>query len=163
MRFGFGPLTLESPVGWRCVGCSRPADGSCCGKKQVDVFEEGLEQAVTAEWWGFDSVWAGEANFSKVGFNSSSPVVAAGIAQRTEFVRVGVMPTLGLVNAIYLAEEVACIDNIAAGRSMAPSGTIFTTALTVNLSLIAPSSNSAKSPATFLLSLDISTRMFRGS
>ena len=118
MRFGFGPLTLESPVGWRCVGCSRPADGSCCGKKQVDVFEEGLEQAVTAEWWGFDSVWAGEANFSKVGFNSSSPVVAAGIAQRTEFVRVGVMPTLGLVNAIYLAEEVACIDNIAAGRAI---------------------------------------------
>lgn len=118
MRFGLGPLTMELPVGWRCVGCIKPSDGSCCGKKQVDVYEEALEASTTAEWWGFDSVWAGEANFTKAGFNSSSSVVAAGMAQRTEFTRVGVMPILGLVNAMYIAEEVACIDNISAGRAV---------------------------------------------
>lgn len=103
MRFGLGPLTIES-VGSR--------------KNQVDVYEEALEQAVTAEWWGFDSVWAGERHFTPDSLNSSSSVVGAALAQRTEFMRVGVMPVLGLVNAMYVAEEVACIDNIGAGRTI---------------------------------------------
>lgn len=103
MRFGLGPLTIES------VGSK---------KNQVDVYEEALEQAVTAEWWGFDSVWAGERHFTPDSFNSSSSVIGAALAQRTEFLRVGVMPVLGLVNAMYLAEEVACIDNIGAGRTI---------------------------------------------
>ncbi|GAA1700084.1 hypothetical protein GCM10009792_20280 [Microcella alkalica] len=103
MRFGLGPLTMEI------------ADPS---KKQVDVYEEALEQTVTAEWWGFDSVWAGERHFTPDHFNSSASVIGAALAQRTEFVRVGVMPVLGLVNAMYLAEEVACIDNISNGRTI---------------------------------------------
>lgn len=103
MRFGLGPLTIE-PVGGH--------------KKHVDVYEEALEQATTAEWWGFDSVWADEHHFTPDSFNSSSAVVSAGMAQRTEYLRVGVMPVLGLVNAMYVAEEVACIDNISAGRAM---------------------------------------------
>ena len=103
MRFGLGPLTIEAVEGT---------------KKHVDVYEEALEQATTAEWWGFDSVWAHEHHFTADSFNSSASVVGAAIAQRTEFVRVGVMPVLGLVNALYVAEEVACIDNISAGRTM---------------------------------------------
>jgi alkanesulfonate monooxygenase SsuD/methylene tetrahydromethanopterin reductase-like flavin-dependent oxidoreductase (luciferase family) len=118
MRFGLGPMTMESTTGWRCAGCRRPPDGGCCGRKQVDIYEEVLEHAVTAEWWGFDSVWVGEHHFTPDSFNSSSSVVAAGVAQRTEFVRVGVMPTLGLVNALYVAEEVACVDNISNGRTI---------------------------------------------
>lgn len=102
MRFGLGPLTIE-PAG---------------DKKHVDVYEEALEQAVLAEWWGFDSVWVDERNFTASSFNSSSSVLAAAIAQRTDFVRVGMMPILGLVNAIYVAEEAACVDNIANGRVM---------------------------------------------
>jgi len=102
MRFGLGPLTIE-PAG---------------GKKHVDVYEEALEQAVVAEWWGFDSVWVDEANFTPSAFNSSSPVIAAAIAHRTTHVRVGMMPILGLVNAIYVAEEAACVDNISNGRVM---------------------------------------------
>jgi len=100
MRFGLGPLTIE-PAG---------------GKNHVDVYEEALEQAVIAEWWGFDSVWVGEHNFTPDSFNSSSSVIAAAVAQRTTFVRVGMMPTLGLVNAMYVAEEAACVDNISNGR-----------------------------------------------
>lgn len=100
MRFGLGPLTIE-PAG---------------GKNHVDVYEEALEQAVLAEWWGFDSVWVDERNFTDDSFNSSSSVIAAAVAQRTEFVRVGMMPLMGLVNAMYLAEEAACIDNISDGR-----------------------------------------------
>ena len=101
MRFGLGPLTIEAAH----------------GKNHVDVFEEALEQAVIAEWWGFDSVWLDERNFTgTTSFNSSSAVLAAAVAQRTSHVRVGTMPILGLVNAIYVAEEVACVDNIANGR-----------------------------------------------
>jgi len=103
MRFGLGPLTMEVAAE---------------SKKQVDVMEEALEQAVTAEWWGFDSVWAGERHFTPDHFNSSSSVIGAALAQRTEFMRVGVMPVLGLVNAMYVAEEVACIDNIGNGRTI---------------------------------------------
>jgi alkanesulfonate monooxygenase SsuD/methylene tetrahydromethanopterin reductase-like flavin-dependent oxidoreductase (luciferase family) len=100
MRFGLGPLTIE-PVN---------------GKQHVDVYEEALEQAEFAENWGFDSVWVGEEYFSSQCLSSSSAVVGAAVAQRTSFARVGVMPTLGLSHAIHLAEEIACIDNLANGR-----------------------------------------------
>ena len=100
MRFGLGPLTIE-PAG---------------GKRHVDVYEEALEQAEFAENWGFDSVWVGETYFSAQHLNSSSSVIGAAVAQRTSYARVGLMPTLGLSHAIYLAEEVAAIDNLANGR-----------------------------------------------
>jgi alkanesulfonate monooxygenase SsuD/methylene tetrahydromethanopterin reductase-like flavin-dependent oxidoreductase (luciferase family) len=103
MRFGLGPLTI---------------DQSSPGKKLVDVHEEALEHAAAAEWWGLDSVWADEDYFAEHNPNSSSSVVAAALAERTEFMRVGIMPVLGLVNPLYIAEEVACIDNISAGRSI---------------------------------------------
>jgi len=118
MRFGLGPMTLESVQGWRCAGCRKPTDGSCCGRKQVDIYEEVLEFATTAEWWGFDSVWVDERHFTPDSFNSSASVVAAGLSQRTDYIRIGMMPVLGLVNAIYVAEEVACVDNINAGRTI---------------------------------------------
>ena len=88
MRFGLGPLSIEK----------------VSNKTHVDVYEDALEQSVAAEWWGFDSVWVDEKNFSSSSFNSSASVIAAAIAQRTEFVRIGMMPLMGLVNAIYLAE-----------------------------------------------------------
>jgi alkanesulfonate monooxygenase SsuD/methylene tetrahydromethanopterin reductase-like flavin-dependent oxidoreductase (luciferase family) len=118
MRFGLGPMTLESLQGWRCLGCRKPQDGSCCGRKQVDIYEEVLEYATTAEWWGFDSVWVDERHFTPDSFNSSASVVAAGLSQRTDYIRIGMMPVLGLVNALYVAEEVACVDNINAGRTI---------------------------------------------
>lgn len=117
MRFGLGPMTMESVQGWRCSGCRKPERG-CCGRKQVDIYEEVLEHGVTAEWWGFDSVWVDERHFTPDSFNSSAAVVAAGLSQRTDYVRIGMMPVLGLVNSIYVAEEVACIDNINAGRTI---------------------------------------------
>ena len=100
MRFGLGPLTIES----------------IAGKQHVDVYEEALEQVEIAEHWGFDSVWVDERNFTPGAFNSSAAVVGAAVAQRSTYVRIGLMPLAGLVNAIYVAEEVACIDNISNGR-----------------------------------------------
>ena len=100
MRFGLGPLSIEK----------------VSNKTHVDVYEDALEQSVAAEWWGFDSVWVDEKNFSSSSFNSSASVIAAAISQRTAFVRSGMMPLMGLVNAIYLAEEAACVDNISNGR-----------------------------------------------
>jgi len=84
----------------------------------VDIYEEVLEYATTAEWWGFDSVWVDERYFTPDSFNSSASVVAAGLSQRTDYIRIGMMPVLGLVNAIYVAEEAACVDNINAGRTI---------------------------------------------
>jgi len=100
MRFGLGPLTIE------------PANS----KQHVDVYEEALEHAEFAENWGFDSVWVGEEYFNSRQLNSSSSVIGAAVARRTRYARVGVMPTLGLSHAIYVAEEMACIDNLANGR-----------------------------------------------
>lgn len=102
MRFGLGPLPIL-PV---------------AGEKLVDVYGEALEHAAAAEWWGFDSVWVGEEPHGHRGANSSSSVVAAALAQRTTHVRVGTMPMLGLSHALYLAEEAACIDNLANGRAI---------------------------------------------
>lgn len=103
MRFGLGPLTI---------------DQSYTDKKLTDIYEEALEHSAVAEWWGLDSVWADERYFTSSNANSSSTVLGAALAQRTRFVRVGMVTTLGLVNPLYVAEEVACIDNIGTGRSI---------------------------------------------
>ncbi len=115
MRFGLGPMTCEVVDGWRSAGLPT---GVGVETKQVDIYEEVLEWATTAEWWGFDSVWVDERHFTPDSFNTSSSVIAAALSQRTEYVRVGMMPVLGLVNAMYVAEEASCIDNINSGRTV---------------------------------------------
>jgi alkanesulfonate monooxygenase SsuD/methylene tetrahydromethanopterin reductase-like flavin-dependent oxidoreductase (luciferase family) len=100
MRFGLGPYELQS-------------DGS---KQRVELYDEMLEQAVLAEEVGFDSVWAGEGHFTPDGSCSSSETAAAAVAARTYAARIGVFSTLNLTNPLYIAEDIAVLDNIANGR-----------------------------------------------
>jgi len=100
MRFGLGPYEL----------------GSESSKPLVESYEQMLEQAAYAEELGFDSVWVGESHFTQDGACPSAETAAAAVAIRTRAVRIGVLPTLALCNPLYVAEDVAVLDNIAKGR-----------------------------------------------
>ncbi len=100
MRLGLGPYELQS-------------DGS---KPHTEVYEEMLEQAALAEEMGFDSVWLGESHFTREGACSSPETAAAAVAMRTGAVRIGVCSSLNLTNPLYIAEDIAVLDNIANGR-----------------------------------------------
>jgi alkanesulfonate monooxygenase SsuD/methylene tetrahydromethanopterin reductase-like flavin-dependent oxidoreductase (luciferase family) len=100
MRFGLGPYEL----------------GLDDSKPQVEVYEQMLEETAQAEELGFDSVWIAENHFAPDGSCSASQPVAAGVAARTHAVRIGVFSTLTVTNPLYIAEDVAVLDNIANGR-----------------------------------------------
>jgi alkanesulfonate monooxygenase SsuD/methylene tetrahydromethanopterin reductase-like flavin-dependent oxidoreductase (luciferase family) len=92
MKFGLGPY---------CVG---GAGG-----------EELLAQASAAEQHAFDSVWVEERQATRGDPVAAAPVAAAA-AVRTTAVRIGVMPVLGLVNPVYVAEDIAVLDCLSGGR-----------------------------------------------
>lgn len=100
MRFGIGPL--EAPL------ARTAADGD---------YGPALEQAGLAEENGFDSVWVLERHFTADGRCPHGPALAAALAARTSALRIGVIAPLGLTNPLYLAEDMAVLDNIAGGRT----------------------------------------------
>jgi alkanesulfonate monooxygenase SsuD/methylene tetrahydromethanopterin reductase-like flavin-dependent oxidoreductase (luciferase family) len=88
------------------------------GSTQVAAFQEGLELAEAAETWGVDCLWLGELHFNPARSVVSAPMVlAAFIAGRTRRLRVGTaVQLLPLSNPLRIAEEVATLDHISAGR-----------------------------------------------
>jgi alkanesulfonate monooxygenase SsuD/methylene tetrahydromethanopterin reductase-like flavin-dependent oxidoreductase (luciferase family) len=100
MRFGLGPYEL----------------GADDGKPQVEVYEQMLEEATQAEELGFDSIWLAESHFTPDGGCSSAEAAAAAVAVRTQAARIGVFSTVTLTHPLYVAEDVAVLDNIAGGR-----------------------------------------------
>ena len=87
------------------------------GEAPARLFAECVEQSVLAEQLGFHSVWIAEHHFSRYSLGSSSTVLAAAIAARTERIRLGtgvLIPTLH--NPIRLAEDTATLDCISGGR-----------------------------------------------
>ena len=87
------------------------------GKSPARLFAECVEQAVFGERLGFHSVWIAEHHFSRYSLGSSSLVLAAAIASRTERIRLGtgvLIPTLH--NPIRLAEDTATLDCVSGGR-----------------------------------------------
>ena len=87
------------------------------GEQPARLFAECVEQAVFGEELGFHSVWIAEHHFSRYSLGSSSLVLAAAIASRTERIRLGtgvLIPTLH--NPIRLAEDAATLDCISGGR-----------------------------------------------
>jgi alkanesulfonate monooxygenase SsuD/methylene tetrahydromethanopterin reductase-like flavin-dependent oxidoreductase (luciferase family) len=100
MRFGLGPYDLISDD----------------QQSSASRYEEMLEQAAEAEELGFDSVWLAERHFTPDGACSSSEAAAAGVALRTRATRIGVFTTVNVTNPLYIAEDVAVLDNIANGR-----------------------------------------------
>ena len=87
------------------------------GEQPARLFSECVEQAVFGEQLGFHSVWIAEHHFSRYSLGSSSLVLAAAIAARTERIRLGtgvLIPTLH--NPIRLAEDTATLDCVSGGR-----------------------------------------------
>lgn len=100
MRFGLGPFAAE-------------ADG---GLSWEDAYEIMGDAVVFAENAGFDSAWVAERHFTDEGYCPSSFVAASYLAARTESIRLGVMPILGLTHPLYIAEDAATLDNASGGR-----------------------------------------------
>jgi alkanesulfonate monooxygenase SsuD/methylene tetrahydromethanopterin reductase-like flavin-dependent oxidoreductase (luciferase family) len=89
----------------------------------AEVYREHLEESVLAERLGFDGVWASEHHFSEDAWNPSPLTFLTAVAARTERVRVGpYVLLLPLHNPVRVAEDVAVLDNLSAGRVDLPVG-----------------------------------------
>jgi alkanesulfonate monooxygenase SsuD/methylene tetrahydromethanopterin reductase-like flavin-dependent oxidoreductase (luciferase family) len=88
------------------------------GVSQGAAFRETLDVVDLAEDWGLDGVWLGELHFNPARSVLSAPMVmAAFIAGRTRRLRVGTaVQLLPLNNPLRIAEDVATVDQVSAGR-----------------------------------------------
>ena len=81
------------------------------------AYDEMLEQVEFAEHLGFDTVWLAEHHGSTYGSMPSGSVMAAAIAQRTKFMRIGLaVSILPFNNPVRIAEEYAMVDVLSDGR-----------------------------------------------
>jgi alkanesulfonate monooxygenase SsuD/methylene tetrahydromethanopterin reductase-like flavin-dependent oxidoreductase (luciferase family) len=88
------------------------------GLSQTEAFAQAFGVADAAEAWGVDGVWLGEQHFNPTRSVMSAPlVIASAIAARTRRLRVGTaVQLLPLNNPLRIAEEVATVDHVSAGR-----------------------------------------------
>lgn len=88
------------------------------GDSQSAAFQAGFELVDAAEAWGLDGVWLSEMHFNPARSVLAAPlIVASSIATRTKRLRVGMaVHILPLNNPLRIAEEVATLDHISAGR-----------------------------------------------
>ncbi len=81
------------------------------------IYEAEVPQMVAAEALGYDSVWIAEHHFSTYGTCSAPQVLAAALAGQTKRLRAGTAITLlPLHDPVQLAEELAVLDVLSAGR-----------------------------------------------
>ena len=92
--------------------------GNRQGRTEAGAFQESFALVDAAEAWGLDGAWLAEFHFNPVRSVLSSPiVVASAIATRTKRLRIGMaVYVLPLNNPLRIAEEVATVDHISAGR-----------------------------------------------
>jgi alkanesulfonate monooxygenase SsuD/methylene tetrahydromethanopterin reductase-like flavin-dependent oxidoreductase (luciferase family) len=82
-----------------------------------DFYASCLDQIVTAEAQGFDSVWLTEHHFCDDGYTPSPLVIAAAIGARTKRMRIGTnLIILPLHNPIRIAEDAATLSLLTGGR-----------------------------------------------
>src|SRR5437868_11938340 len=88
------------------------------GVGQAEAFRDIFDTAERADALGIDCVWLGEIHFTPTrSVISSSLQVASAIASRTRRLRVGTaVQVLPLNHPLRIAEEVATVDHISAGR-----------------------------------------------
>jgi alkanesulfonate monooxygenase SsuD/methylene tetrahydromethanopterin reductase-like flavin-dependent oxidoreductase (luciferase family) len=88
------------------------------GSDEGEWFQETFALVDAAEAWGLDGVWLGEIHFNPVRSVLSSPMALSGfLAARTRRVRIGTAITvLPLSNPLRIAEDVATVDHLSAGR-----------------------------------------------
>lgn len=93
-----------------------PADAP--GRSMVQTYRDVLEQAVTGEALGFESVWTVEQHFSASASIVPAPeLLLAAIAARTRTLRLGTgVVLLPLSHPVRVAEELAVLDVISDGR-----------------------------------------------
>lgn len=88
-----------------------------------EVIEQALWEVDFAEQNGFDSVWIAEHHFTGFGLVGTPSVYAAAIAQRTRRIRIGYgVAVVPLHQPLRLAEEIAWVDQLSAGRVMVGFG-----------------------------------------
>lgn len=81
------------------------------------AYDEMLDQVEYAEYLGFDTVWLAEHHGSSYGSMPSPQVMAAAIAERTRYMRIGLaVSILPFDNPVRIAEDYAMVDVISGGR-----------------------------------------------
>jgi alkanesulfonate monooxygenase SsuD/methylene tetrahydromethanopterin reductase-like flavin-dependent oxidoreductase (luciferase family) len=81
------------------------------------AYAEMLDQIEYAEYLGFDTVWLAEHHGSSYGSMPSPQVMAAAIAERTRYLRIGIaVSILPFDNPVRVAEDYAMVDVISNGR-----------------------------------------------
>jgi probable F420-dependent oxidoreductase len=101
MRFGVYSSIADPPAGEDIARC----------------VEEVLEEAQSAEEFGFDSYFFGEHHQDKDGFLPSPLIVATAVAARTSTLNVGTsVILLPLHHPVRLAEDVITLDQVSRGR-----------------------------------------------
>ena len=81
------------------------------------LFEEGIQQIQAAEEAGFEFVLVAEHHFSNYGMSPAPLLQALAIAERTKRIKIATATlVLPLWQPLRLAEEVAVLDNLTAGR-----------------------------------------------
>ena len=83
----------------------------------AEVYRNLLEQARLADRLGFAVVWLAEHHFSSYGYGPNPLLTALKVADATEHVRVGTaVIVLPLHNPLYVAEQIAQVDQFTGGR-----------------------------------------------
>jgi alkanesulfonate monooxygenase SsuD/methylene tetrahydromethanopterin reductase-like flavin-dependent oxidoreductase (luciferase family) len=91
--------------------------GAWLGHTHSEVFERTSEEVALAEALGYYDVWVSEHHFIPFGINASALTLAAFLLGRTRRLRVGTAVTLTPhYHPIQLAEQVALLDQVSAGR-----------------------------------------------
>ena len=88
------------------------------GATDGEFFQELMQTVDNAEAWGLDGIWLGEIHFLPTRSILSSPlVVASAIAARTKRMCIGTaVHVIPLRNPLGVAEDVATLDHLSAGR-----------------------------------------------
>ncbi|WP_214402225.1 LLM class flavin-dependent oxidoreductase [Pseudonocardia lacus] len=87
------------------------------GPPAPELYDAAVEMAAWADRTGFDEVFLSEHHVTDDGYLPSPIVMAAGIATRTERVRLRLSVVLAtLMHPVHLAEDLAVLDLLARGR-----------------------------------------------
>jgi luciferase family oxidoreductase group 1 len=87
------------------------------GQDEQTAIADQIDLMVAAEDHGFSSVWAAEHHFSDYGLLPSPVLGLAAVARSTSTIRLGTgIVVLPFHNPIRVAEELAFLDNLSAGR-----------------------------------------------